>query len=60
MTRGKSVDPVVLRSNWDDAYQFVPVTAKPTIDAYAREIDAFNPDTIGREAVSVEVASVTR
>lgn len=60
LTRGKSVDPVVLRSNWDDAYQFIPVTAKPAIDAYAREIDAFNPDTIGREAVSVEIASVTR
>jgi len=60
MTRGKSIDPVVLRSNWDDVYQFVPVTAKTAIDAYAREIDAFNPDTIGREAVSVEVASVTR
>ena len=28
----KSVDPIVLRSNWDDAYQFVPVTAKPAID----------------------------
>ena len=60
MTRAKSVDPIVLRSNWDDAYQFVPVTAKPAIDVYAREIDAFNPDSIGREAVSVEVASVTR
>ena len=60
MTRGKSIDPVVLRSNWANVYQFVPVTAKPAIDAYAREIDAFNPETIGREAVSVEVASVTR
>ena len=60
MTRGKSVDPIVLRSNWDDAYQFVPVTAKPAIDAYARDIDAFNPDSIGREAVGVDVASVTR
>ena len=38
----------------------MPVTAKPAIDAYARDIDAFNPDTIGREAVSVDVASVTR
>jgi type IV secretion system protein VirB5 len=60
MTRARSVDPVVLRQAWDDAYRFVPVTAKPAIDAYAREIDAFNPATLGREAVSVEVASVTR
>ena len=60
MTRGKSIDPVLLRSNWDDAYQFVPVTAKPVIDAYAKEIDAFNTDSIGREAISADVASVTR
>jgi type IV secretion system protein VirB5 len=60
MTRARSVDPVVLRQAWDDAYRFVPVTAKPAIDAYAREIDAFNPDRLGREAVAVAVASVTR
>ena len=60
LTRGKSVDPVVLRTNWDQAYQFVPVGAKPAIDAYARDVDAFNPETLGKEAVSVEIASVTR
>ena len=60
LTRGKSVDPVVLRSNWDQAYQFVPVSAKPAIDAYAKTINAFNPETLGKEAVSVEIASVTR
>ena len=53
MTRGESVDPIVMSSNWDHAFQFVPVTAKPAIDA-------FNPNSIGREAVSVDVASVTR
>jgi type IV secretion system protein VirB5 len=60
MTRARSVDPVVLRQAWDDAYRFVPATAKPAIDDYARDIDAFDPATLGREAVSVEVASVTR
>ena len=59
-TRGKSIDPVVLRTNWDHAYQFVPVGAKPQIDAYARAIDAFNPEKLGKEAVTVEIASVTR
>ena len=44
LTRGKSIDPVVLKSHWEQAYQFVPVEAKAQIDAYAREIDAFNPD----------------
>ena len=59
-TRGKSIDPIVLKDHWDQAYQFVPVTSKPQIDAYAREIDAFNPDKIGKEAVTVEIVSVTR
>ena len=59
-TRGKSIDPVVLEDNWKRAYQFVPGTAKPQIDAYAREIDAFNPDKVGKEAVTVEIVSVTR
>ena len=60
LTRGKSIDPVVLKSHWEQAYQFVPVEAKAQIDAYAREIDAFNPTTITKEAVTVEIASVTR
>ena len=60
LTRAKSVDPVVLRTNWDHAYQFVPVSAKAEIDVYARDVDAFNPETLGKEAVTVEIASVTR
>ena len=60
LTRAKSVDPVILRTNWDQAYQFVPVSAKAEIDAYARDVDAFNPETLGKEAVTVEIASVTR
>jgi len=59
-TRSKSIDPVVLKSHWEQAYQFVPVEAKAQIDAYAREIDAFNPDKITKEAVTVEISSVTR
>jgi len=60
LTRSKSIDPVVLRSQWEQAYQFVPVEAKAQIDTYAREIDAFNPEKIAKEAVTVEIASVTR
>jgi type IV secretion system protein VirB5 len=60
LTRGKSIDPVVLKSHWEQAYQFVPVEAKALIDAYAREIDAFNPKTITKEAVTVDITSVTR
>ena len=60
LTRGKSVDPVVLKAHWEQAYQFVPVEAKAQIDDYAREIDAFNPKTITKEAVAVDITSVTR
>ena len=60
LTRAKSIDPVVLKSQWEQAYQFVPVEAKAQIDAYARAIDAFNPATLTKEAVTVEIASVIR
>ncbi len=60
MTRAKSLDPVVVKASWDDAYQFVPTSAKGEIDAYAREVDAFNPEHLGKEAISVEITSVTR
>jgi type IV secretion system protein VirB5 len=60
MTRAKSLDPVVLKASWDDAYQFVPASAKAEIDAYAREVNAFDPARLRKEAVSVEITSVTR
>ncbi len=60
LTRAKSIDPVVLRTSWDQAYQFVPASAKAEIDTYARDVDAFNPATLGKEAVTVEIASITR
>lgn len=59
-TRGKSIDPVVIADNWDRAYQFVPPAAKQKIDVYAREVDAFNREKIGEEAITVQIASVTR
>ncbi|MEM8950141.1 MAG: VirB8/TrbF family protein [Pseudomonadota bacterium] len=59
-TRSKSIDPIVLRDHWKRAYQFVPVTSKPQIDAYARDIGAFDPAKVGKEAVTVEIVSVTR
>lgn len=52
LTRAKSIDPVVLRTSWDQAYQFVPVNAKAEIDAYARDVDVFDPATLGKEAGS--------
>ena len=60
LTRAKSTDPVVLKDNWSKAYEFVPLSAKPQIDAYAQEVNAFDLETLGKEAVTVEIASVTR
>jgi len=60
MTRSKSLDPVIVKTSWDDAYQFVPTNAKAEIDAYARDVDAFNPEHLGKEAIAVEITSVTR
>jgi len=60
MTRSKSLDPVMVKASWDDAYQFVPTNAKGEIDAYARDVDAFNPERLGKEAIAVEITSVTR
>ncbi|MEM8951055.1 MAG: VirB8/TrbF family protein [Pseudomonadota bacterium] len=60
MTRSKSLDPVMVKASWDDAYQFVPTNAKAEIDAYARDVDAFNPEHLGKEAIAVEITSVTR
>ncbi len=60
LTRAKSLDPMVVKINWDQAYQFVPVSAKAEIDAYARAVDAFNSERLGQEAITVEITSVTR
>lgn len=59
-TRGKSIDPIVIRQNWEQAYHFVPASAKPRIDAYAKEIKPFDPDTLRKEAITVEISSIVR
>ena len=56
--RSLSIDPVVVRQNWLKAYDFVTDKAAVTLNEYARENDPFAK--VGRETVSVEVASVVR
>ncbi len=51
-------DPVVLRQDWLRAYDFVTDRGALALNDYARTDDPFA--TIGREQVSVEVASVVR
>lgn len=56
--RGLSLDPVVVRKNWLEAYDYTTDRAARTLNAYAKERDPFA--RIGEETVAVEVASVTR
>jgi type IV secretion system protein VirB5 len=56
--RGLSVDPVVVRQAWLDAYAQITSHAKPALDEYARAADPFGK--IGRRAVTVDVTSVVR
>ena len=56
--RGLSVDPIVVRQSWLDAYDQITSHAKPVLDTYAQGADPFGK--IGHRAVTVEVSSVVR
>lgn len=58
MTRSKSIDPIIIKKAWKEAYSFVAQKAKLQVDQYARELDPFS--NIGSEARTVEVRSITR
>lgn len=57
-TRSLSIDPVVVRKAWLDAYDQITSHAKPVLDEYARTADPFGK--IGKRAVTVDVTSVVR
>ena len=56
--RGVSVDPVLVRRNWLDAYDFATDRAAIFLNDYARTNDPFA--AIGTRSVSVQVTSVVR
>lgn len=56
--RGLSVDPVVVRQSWLDAYAQITGHSKATLDEFARVSDPFGK--IGRRAVTIDVSSVVR
>jgi type IV secretory pathway TrbF-like protein len=56
--RSLSIDPVVVRSNWLRAYDFVTDRGAQTLNDYARQADPFS--RIGNKTVMVEVTSVVR
>jgi type IV secretion system protein TrbF len=56
--RGVSVDPVLVRRNWLDAYDFATDRAAVFLNDHARTTDPFA--AIGTRSVSVQVTSVVR
>ena len=56
--RSVSIDPVVLRQNWLEAYSFTTDQASITLNSYAQENDPFT--NIGERSVTVDVLSVVR
>lgn len=56
--RSLSIDPIVVRKNWLDAYDFVTERAAETLNEFARTSDPFK--SVGQRSVSVEVTSVVR
>lgn len=56
--RSLSIDPIVVRKSWLDAYDFVTDRGAETLNEFARASDPFK--TVGQRSVSVEVTSVVR
>ncbi|MCA1399541.1 conjugal transfer protein TrbF [Bradyrhizobium sp. BRP56] len=56
--RSLSIDPVIVRSNWLRAYDFVTDRGAQVLNDYARETDPFTK--IGSRTVTAEVTSVVR
>ena len=56
--RSIPADPIVLRQNWLDAYNYVTDKGALALNDYARTADPFSK--IGKTQVSVEVSSVIR
>ena len=56
--RSLSIDPVIVRTNWLRAYDFVTDRGAQALNEYAREADPFTK--IGSRTVTAEVTSVVR
>jgi type IV secretion system protein VirB5 len=56
--RALPLDPVVLRRNWLEAYDYATDRAAATLNEFARQRDPFK--AVGERTVSVEVTSVVR
>ncbi len=56
--RSLPIDPVVVRKNWLQAYDFATARAANTLNEHARDNDPF--EKVGKQSVAVEVTSVVR
>ena len=56
--RSKSIDPIVIRQNWLEAYDLLTPRAAAFLNTWAAAHDPFAD--VGREAVNVEVLNVVR
>ncbi len=58
LVRSLSIDPIVVRQNWLDAYDYTTDKGAAVLNDYARVNDPFA--RIGKESVTVQITSVTR
>ena len=58
LVRSLSIDPIVVRQSWLDAYDYTTDRGAATLNDYARVADPFS--RVGRESITVQVNSVVR
>lgn len=58
LVRSLSIDPIVVRQNWLDAYDYTTDRGAAVLNDYARTNDPFA--RVGRESVTVQITSVVR
>lgn len=58
LVRSLSIDPVVVRENWLEAYRYTTDRGAAVLNEYARQSSPFT--RVGKESISVEVYSVVR
>lgn len=58
LVRSLSIDPIVVRQNWLDAYDYTTDRGAAALNDYARSNDPFA--RIGRETLVVQITSVVR
>lgn len=58
LVRSLSIDPVVVRQNWFDAYDYTTDRGAAVLNEYARANDPFA--RVGNESVTVQITSVLR